>query len=337
MTICKGFPKKIALAFFLGITGVLSSLPPAIAIYPQSSENEDTSQLVAWDYSVEFYCVRLYDISGNLLLQFRGGIPDFTPDGQYIVTASPFYNQAYLYDLQGNQLAEFGLAGFLYGFTQDGYILFGSSNLDWITTSLYDFAGNRLAQFEGELVGISPNQQQFVTYSYNQAITYLYYPSGNRIAEFDGYFLGFSPDGQQLVTYYMGEFGELQVIYLYNIWGRKLAEFPGIFVRFSADGQYLIVRDGEQNRVYDLLGHELEASQFSEDINSGLLPGQILNHLILDRRLQMSRNAAISATPDQVRGLSSDSQLLLIFNEDRLERRRFEDGSTDSICPRITR
>jgi WD40 repeat protein len=338
MTTCKGLSKKIAFALLLAITGVSSGLLPANAIHPQDSENEDAAQLVAWDYMETLYCIRLYDASRNLLLQLRGGIPDFTPDGQHLITASPFYNRAYLYDLQGNQLAEFRAAGFLHGFTENGHVLFSSSDLDRQTTSLYDLAGNRLAQFEGELVGLSPNQQQFVTYSYRRAISYLYYPSGNQIAQFEGYFLGFSPDGQQLVTHhYRGEFGEFQVSYLYSIWGRRLAEFPGRFVRFSSDGRSLIVRDGEQNRVYDLLGHELDASQFSEDMNSGLVAGQALNLQLLDRRLQVSRNEVRPGTPDQIRGLSPDGQLLLTFNEDRIEMRRFEDGSTGSICPTIAR
>ena len=182
MATCKGFSKKIAFAFLLAITGVFNSLPPVLASDTQDRENEDTAQLVAWGYPETLYCVRLYDASRNLLLQLQGGIPNFTPDGQHLITASPFYDRAYLYDLQGNQLAEFRAAGFLHGFTENGHILFGSSNLDRLTTSLYDFAGNRLAQFEGELVGLSPNQQQFVTYSYRRAISYLYYPSDNQIA-----------------------------------------------------------------------------------------------------------------------------------------------------------
>ena len=126
------------------------------------------------------------------------------------------------------------------------------------------------------------------------------------------------------MTWTLGTFDGIQTSYLYSIWGRRLAEFPGRFVRFSSDGQSLIVRDGEQNRIYDLSGHELEASQVSEDMNSGLVAGQALNLLLLERRLQVSRNEVILGSPDQIRGLGCDSQLLLTVD------------STGSRCPRIS-
>lgn len=327
----------------LGIIGGWSSLPPAIAIDRQDHNDEDISQSIAWDFSNQVYCVRSYDISGSLLLQFRGGIPDFTPDGRHLLSASPADDRTYLYDLNGNQIVEF-VGGIFQGFTANGQqLIISTASPVSSETYLYNFSGQRLVTFgqteqfsdrafdRGSFGRLSPNRQQVTTYSYSEDTSYLYDLSGNQIAQFEGGFLDFSPNEQQLVTYAY----TVDKSYLYNIWGRRLAEFQGIFLRFSSNGQYLMTstvngnQNDIQNHVFDLLGNEFESLQLPEGGWTDNAPSE-------------PASSNLPAFQGEFRSLSSDGQLLLTYSEDRIERRLLEErlsggDNTGSVCPKVAR
>lgn len=356
MTLFKVFLKRWHSLSLLAIAGVLSSPLVAIAIDRPDYNDEDLSQLIAWDFSGQVYCNRLYDRSGRLLLQFLGGVPDFAPDGSYVLSASLADNQTVLYDLHGNQMAELE-GGEFEGFTSNEQLVIREANPYGGQTYLYDSSGRRLVTFGerqielsletdfnytetdfniGNSGRLSPNRLQVAAYSFTRDTSYLYDLSGNQIAQFEGQFSGFSPNGQRLVTYAY----TIDKSYLYNIWGRRLADFSGKFLRFSSDGQYVMTetynRDqgNSQNHVYDLLGNQLESLQLSEENWADDSP-------------------AAPATNDlpefqgEFRSLSPDGQLFLTYYQEWIERRlvqeRIQAGELAiedyeaSICPRVIR
>lgn len=357
MTPFKVFLRRWHYLFLLGIAGILCSPVPAIAIdldHPDRND-EDISQLIAWDYSGSVYCNRLYDISGRLLVQLRGGTPDFTPDGRHFLSASLADNRTYLYDLHGNSIAELE-GGEFEGFTANGQLVIREANPYGGQTYLYDLSGRRLVTFGerqielsletdvnytetdfniGNSGRLSPNRLQVATYSFTRDTSYLYDLAGNQIAQFEGEFLGFSPNGQQLVTYAY----TIDRSYLHNIWGRRLADSSGRFLRFSADGQYLMTsttneQGDTQNHVYDLFGNELDSSQFSEeDWADNSPPAPLTDHL--------------PEFQGEFRSLSPNRQLFLTNSEMIAEQRVVEErirvgelAAEDfarSVCPRVTR
>lgn len=322
----KVFLRRWHSLLLLSIAGVLSS--PFAAI--------------AWDFSNQVYCNRLYDRSGRLLLQFLGGVPDFTLDGRHVLSASPADDRTVLYDLHGSSIVEFE-GGTFQGFTANEQLVISRADLDRPATYLYDFSGRQLVSFgqpgrffgRDYFVSLSPNRLQVATYSSIEDTSYLYDLSGNQIAQFEGGFLGFSPNGQQLVTYaYTADKS-----YLYNIWGRKLAEFRGRFLQFSSNGQHLMTstatgdRGDTQNHIYDLFGNELDSVQSEEDWADDSLPAPSTNDL--------------PAFQGEFRSLSPDGQLFLTYSQQAVEERiaeerirqeelRIEDYEA-SICPRIAR
>ncbi|MBE9177265.1 PD40 domain-containing protein [Oculatella sp. LEGE 06141] len=260
---------------------------------------------------------RLYDLSGNQLAEFEGFDASFSPDGQRLVTSSFPGNGSRLYDLSGNLLAEF--KGLDASFSPDGQRLVTSS-FPSNSSRLYDLSGNLLAEFEGFDASFSPDGQQLVAFSSIGNRTHLYDILGNLLAELEGSSASFSPDGQRLVTFSYDE----NSIRLYDLSGNQLAEFEGFDASFSPDGQWLVTSPYDENsiRLYDLSGNQLAEfegfdASFSPDGQQLVIASGSRTHLydILGNQLAEFEGGHVKFSPDGQRLVtSSTDQLVRLYD-----------------------
>jgi WD40 repeat protein len=88
---------------------------------------------------------RLWSLDGRELATFEGEFRDFTPDDQGLVTV--LNGNSRLWSLDGREIAPF--EGEFRGFMPSGQGLYTDS--DYGITTLWNFSGQRLAQFPGQL------------------------------------------------------------------------------------------------------------------------------------------------------------------------------------------
>ncbi|MDY6806858.1 MAG: AAA-like domain-containing protein, partial [Cyanobacteriota bacterium] len=192
---------------------------------------------------------------------------NFSPDGQMLATASSD-NSARLWDLSGNQIAEFvGHRGAVLSvsFSPDGKMLATASSDN--SARLWDLSGNQIAEFVGhtDLVGsvsFSPDGKILATAS-RDSTTRLWNLSENHIAEFVGHTywvtsVSFSPDGKILATASRDD-----TVRLWDLSGNQIAEFVGHTdsvwsVSFSPDGKILATAsDDNTARLWDISGNQI--------------------------------------------------------------------------------
>jgi WD40 repeat protein len=195
---------------------------------------------------------RLWDLSGNLLMEFKGHqgavySVSFSPDGQLIATASD--DGAGLWDLQGNLLVEFKGHQYLVrsiSFSPDGHYLATAS---WDNTArLWELSGNLLVEFKGHQnavrsVSFSPDGHYLATASWDETAR-LWDLQGNLLVEFKGHqdlltSISFSPDGQHIATASKDHticFWDLQG----NMLSKSRAYNSVLSIYFTSNGQYLI-------------------------------------------------------------------------------------------------
>jgi len=124
----------------------------------------------------------LYDLSGNQLAQFQGIFSKFSTDRQRVITFSERNSTSYLYDLSGSQLAQF--QGRHHTFSRDGQwiMVFFTNHYSY----LYNRFGNQLARFQDGEPLFSVDGQQVLISSIEHTESYLYDLSGNQLAQFQG-------------------------------------------------------------------------------------------------------------------------------------------------------
>jgi WD40 repeat protein len=191
----------------------------------------------------------------------------FSPDGQYLATASSD-NTARLWDLQGKQLAVF--QGHQHrvnsvSFSPDGQYLATAVNDK--TARLWDLHGNQLTVFQGHQhrvnsVSFSPDGQYLATASNDNTVR-LWDLQGNQLLVFKGHqskvnSVSFSPDRQ-----YLASASNDNTVRLWDLQGNQLVVFKGHqshfnSISFSPNGQYLATAsDDDTARLWDLQGNQL--------------------------------------------------------------------------------
>ena len=191
----------------------------------------------------------------------------FSPDGQYLATASEDCT-ACLWNLQGNLMMQFkGHQGGVnsVSFSPDGQYLATASEDS--TARLWDIQGNLVTEFKGHQggvnsVGFSPDGQYLVTAS-EDSTARLWKLQGNLVTEFRGHqnqvwSISFSPDGQYIAT----ASGD-KTARLWDLQGNLLTEFRGHqyevwSVSVSPDGQYIATASSDCTILWDLQGNELK-------------------------------------------------------------------------------
>jgi len=200
--------------------------------------------------------------------QFKGHqgkvkIVSFSPNGEYLATASDDHT-AKLWDLSGNQIAEFQHKSMVTSvtFSPEGkYIATSSSDC---TAKLWDLSGNQLAEFQHKgmvrSICFSPNGQYLTTASSDRTAK-LWDLAGNLVAELRGhqgtvYSVSFSPNGKYLATV-----SDDDTARLWDLSGNLVTELRGhqdrvLSVSFSPDGEYLATAsDDNTARLWDLSGN----------------------------------------------------------------------------------
>jgi WD40 repeat protein len=194
----------------------------------------------------------------------------FSPDGQYLATASED-STACLWNLQGNMMTEFqGHQGEVYSvsFSPDGQYLATASEDG---AGLWDLQGNLLVEFKGHQdlvrsISFSPDGHYLATGSWDNTAR-LWELSGNLLVEFKGHqnavrSVSFSPDGQYLATASWDETARL-----WDLQGNLLVEFKGhqdlvTSISFSPDGQHIATASKDHTICFwDLQGNMLSKSQ----------------------------------------------------------------------------
>ena len=102
----------------------------------------------------------IYDLSGKLLAELPGGLPNFSADGQTVIVYSSTTGKNYLYDSSGNLLTEFDeeFSGF-----SVGRAVFTTASQQTHQGHLYDFSGRELVQLEGQRIDFAPDGERIVT------------------------------------------------------------------------------------------------------------------------------------------------------------------------------
>lgn len=202
----------------------------------------------------------------NQFPSLYGGVGSvrFSPDGQYIIVGTEA-GVALLYDLYGNELAEFMHDFVIYSvsFSPDEQYIATAS--DDYTAKLWDLSGNLVREFRHQHpvgnVSFSPNGELLATTSWG--IVRLWDLAGNQIAEFPAHeedgvsSFSFSPDGRYIVT------GSHDLTAkLWDLSGNQLAELTEhqlavTSVCFSPDGKYIATgSDDASIRLWTLSNRE---------------------------------------------------------------------------------
>ncbi|MBD2501702.1 WD40 domain-containing protein [Anabaena azotica] len=200
----------------------------------------------------------------------------FSPDGQYILTASDDCT-ARLWNLKGKQLVK--LQGhedtiWCASLSQDGrYIATASSDQ---TARLWNWQGQQLSIITGHQgcvrsVCFSPDGQYIVTAGDDRTAR-LWNFSGQQLAQFLGHQatvwkVSFSPDGKYIATA-----GDERIVRLWNIKGKLLERFSGHQdcvwdVAFSPDGEYIATASSDGTaRLWNLGGEQLTRFRGHQDV-----------------------------------------------------------------------
>jgi WD40 repeat protein len=191
---------------------------------------------------------------------------DFSPNGEYLATAS-YEGTARLWDLFGNQLADFQHLGWVYSvsFSPDGKYL-ATASYDR-TTRLWDLFGNQISEFIGHedtvwSVSFSPNGEYLATVSADRTAK-LWDLSGKQLTIFTGHLgevfsVSFSPNGKYIATASADRTARL-----WDLSGKQLAEFTGHLgpvrsISFSPKDKYITTASDDCTaRLWDLSGNQL--------------------------------------------------------------------------------
>jgi WD40 repeat protein len=208
------------------------------------------------------------DRQGNILGQFTGSYPRFSPTGKQMVTTvfqsdSNPQNQSILYDVATRQeLARFDAQNPI--FSPDGKFLsvqtFPSDSgvPSILIQDLTNF--QQVAMIPGSAIVFSPDGQTLAVSIFSnddrsQSQVVLYSLTGQEKARLTGFAPRFSPNSQQVM---ISSAIHQPRLHLYDLTGRPLAEFAGGDGNFSPDGQQIIVdlqSDISQTLLYDIAGN----------------------------------------------------------------------------------
>ncbi|WP_414752159.1 hypothetical protein [Anabaena sp. CCY 9910] len=200
----------------------------------------------------------------------------FSPDGEYILTASDDCT-ARLWNLQGKQLISLqGHEDTIWSanFSPDGkYMATASSDR---TARLWNFRGQQLAKIQGHQgyvrsVSFSPDGKYIATSSDDRTAR-LWNFSGQQLAQFLGHqgtvwCVSFSPDGKHIATA-----ADDRIVRLWNLKGKLLVRFPGHQdcvwdVSFSPDGQYIATASSDGTaRLWNLAGEQISRFRGHQDV-----------------------------------------------------------------------
>ncbi|MBE9028397.1 TIR domain-containing protein [filamentous cyanobacterium LEGE 11480] len=211
----------------------------------------DSQYIVTYDSKNKLS--RLYDLNGDQKAQFEGTFKFFSPSSQYIFIYDSENDLIRWYDLNGNQESQL---------PRDYYVLFSPDNQHIVSygsdqrlSHLSDLNGNRKTAFEGVIESFSPNGKYVITRVYRRSsgsILRLYDLNGNKLNEFEGKFGDFSPDSQHVLTITDKTDETIRVYNLSN--NSPIAQFPGATAGFSASGQYVVTGYNRMIQLYNLRG-----------------------------------------------------------------------------------
>jgi WD40 repeat protein len=219
----------------------------------------------------------LWDLSEKQITELIGHqdavtTVSFSPNGEYIATTSEDCT-ARLWDLSGNQLAEFSGDYEDVKFSPNGEYIAAASRDS--TARLWDLSGNQITQLLGHQdavwsISFSPNGKYIATAS-RDGTARLWDLSGKPITELIGHqdavrSISFSPNGDYILTA-----SSDRTARLWDSSGNQIAELLGhhkevLSASFSAQGQCIATTSNDWTiRLWDLSGNQIAEFISNED------------------------------------------------------------------------
>jgi WD40 repeat protein len=214
--------------------------------------------------------VRLWNSSGEKVAELIGRSPQFSPDGQFIVTRTGFNNTiVFLWSRRGEKLAEFYAENPVIAFSSDRkQIAIGS---DDGTIQLWNGQTNTTKELPGiewydyydkkELIVTQESKLFGISEGSIRKPRLWNLSEGKMIAELKGNNVQFSPKSRLLATEESSDREGETIVYVWDFSGQQVASKKFDFVAqimFSPDGELLAIDANEKTHLWNLSNQQME-------------------------------------------------------------------------------